>query len=294
MSIRERHTKAQERADAFSSKNGSAEKTVTTEQKEHRRIINFRKILFSILLLSGLATLGVVQSERNKDVNKALREAHQACERDWDDSAEIICDLTVEFGRLKEIPNKKHATAIVSIAVQKNNKLILDEWEYFRFYEIESQEVGKKIDEIISKMESLHNESGLNVFGYAIYTQYVDEESPQAKTLLLVTQDYTASAGTDTKGQRTLTSWYRSSMDLYMPGVYPGNFPVSTIDSLHTVKGDKSKDGLRRVYPGYGGTIIMGRSQQSELINSNFKYLRPWEQELYLKWVLNQDSTPKP
>jgi hypothetical protein len=293
MSIRERHTKAQERADVFSSKNGSSEKTVTTEQKEHRRVINFRKIVFLILLLSGLASLGVVHGERNKDVNKALREAHQACERDYDDSAEILCDLTVEFERLKELTHKEHSTAMVSIAVQQNNKLILDEWEYFRLYEIEPQEVGKKIDEIISKMKSLYAESGLDVFGYAIYTQYIDEESPQAKTLLLVTQDYTASAGTDTKGQRTMLSWHRSSLDLYMPGVYPGNFPVSTIDSLHTMKGDKSKDGLRRVYPGYGGTIVLSRNQQSELINSNFKYLRPWEQELYLKWVLNQDSPPK-
>lgn len=293
MSKDERLTNAHERAATFSSKNVSSEKTAA-EKKDFPRILNFRRILFSLLVLSGLVTAGAIHGERNKDVNKALREAHQACEADYDDSAEILCDLTIEFERLKEITHKEHSTVLVSIAVQKNNKLVLDEWHYIRLYEVEPEDLRQKIDKIVSEMKALYSEQGLTVFGYAIYTQYVNEESDSLKKLLIVTQDYTASAHTNKEGQRALVSMHRVAMDLYVPSVTPASFPMSTIDLLYTHKGDKSRDGLQRVYPGMGGTLSLGKNQQSELINKYFKYLRPLEKEYYVKSVLDQDPIPKP
>lgn len=285
MSTRERHTNAQERADSFSSKNGSSEKTAATEKKDYPRILNFRRILIGMTLLSLLGVGGLVYGERNRDLNKELREAHKLCETTKKDAAQILCDFKIELGRLKEIQLQENSDLIISINVNKNGLELIDSYQHLKLNENDPTEVRAFIDETIAKIDVVMDIPGINVSNYVIYMKRFKSEDPSKPGLFIVKQDYTGSAGVDAKGEKVKTSRYLSEFDKYVTGVNGGVFPSSTLSFLHTAIGSNAGDGPYGDYPGFGGRLAVTPQHHSQLINQYLNHLRPWEQELYLDWI---------
>ncbi len=282
-----------EHSAALSKRNGSSEEKIeppTQEQaNEKRRVLTFRRLLTGLILLTGLSMVtGVglsVYGEKTKDVNSAIREAHAKCETIPRSGPQVLCDLTAEFERLKEVVSVKDATIILSMSVVKNRKHLINEWHYIKLNESKPEEVSALIDRVVLQIKSLPYDPEMSIFGYATFTKHLPLGQPDKPNNLMVTQDFTAVSTKEVEGKSTQWVAYRSGFDEYVPYTNAGYYPYDTFDFRYTTVGDPTLDGPHRTYPGYGGRVSLDPRSQLRATSKYLSHLRPWEQELYFNWI---------
>lgn len=184
MSTRERHTRARERASQFSNKNGSYEPAEAPPAKvEARRVLTVRKLLFFLLLLSGLG-LGTGRAVFHPTglMERILVDQSQ-CLEDYQGGAQLACVSLLELEKFKRLSPEetKEATLKVNISAANGTRIVYDSG----FDKIALDEVinlSQILDRYTTELKKLRQNPDLTSF-YAsfAYHKYFKTPSPQGE-----------------------------------------------------------------------------------------------------------------